>query len=61
MHVSSLAPPSKILKTVKKTATQGAILRLHGNPSFKRAVNKAKHKENPVSTAPTSLADIELD
>ena len=61
MYVSSLAPPSKILKTVKKNASQGAILRLPENPSFKRALNKAKNKENPVPPAPTTLDDIVLD
>ena len=59
--MSSLAPPSKILKTVKKNASQGAILRLPENPSFKRALNKAKNKENPVPPAPTTLDDIVLD
>ena len=44
-----VAPPSKTLRTVKRTATQGATL-----------LSKAKNKENPVSPASTSLADTEL-
>ena len=57
----SSSSPSRIIKSVKKNATNSTFLRLSNSDTFRRALERTKKVENPTPTAPSSLADLQLD
>lgn len=61
LAASTATLPSNIMKSVKRTATDSALLRLPKPESFRRALNKAKKKENPTEPAPSSLENLKLN
>ena len=57
---SSSSSPSRIIKSVKKNATNSTFLRLSNSDTFRRALKRTKKVENSTPTAPPSLADLQL-
>ena len=45
----------------KKNAANSALLCLPNSDTFRQALNRTKKVENPTPTAPSSLADLQLD
>ena len=61
LAITTSTQPAKIMKSVKRNATNAALLRLPKPETLRRALNKAKKKENPTEPAPRSLEDLRLD